>query len=154
MTAIGWGYPSLELIGGLVDASLGARFVLLATRRSVPPRSAPMSIRPNSDQAGRAPRWRLLEARSPDVDIIAGASLVRRTVNLPLSIVKSGSGYRTGLSSPKFTALQAPRCPKCSASGDTDSPVEGDGLELSVPRERGHRFELSLLFMSLKPSAF
>src|ERR1700730_146001 len=34
MTAIGWGYPSLELIGDLVDASLGARFVLLATRRS------------------------------------------------------------------------------------------------------------------------
>src|SRR6266436_377516 len=35
-----------------------------------------------------------------------------------------------------------------------DSPLEGDGFELSVPRERGHRFELSLLFMSLKPSAF
>jgi hypothetical protein len=31
--------------------------------------------------------------------------------------------------------------------------LEGDGFELSVPRERGHRFELSLLFMSLKPSA-
>ena len=40
------------------------------------------------DQAGRAPRWRLLEARRPGVDIIAGASLARRTVNLPLSIVK------------------------------------------------------------------
>ncbi len=26
--------------------------------------------------------------------------------------------------------------------------LEGDGFELSVPRERGHRFELSLLFMS------
>ena len=36
----------------------------------------------------------------------------------------------------------------------TDSPVEGDGFELSVPRERGYRFELSRLFMSLKPSAF
>ena len=24
-----------------------------------------------------------------------------------------------------------------------DSPVEGDGFELSVPHERGHRFELS-----------
>jgi hypothetical protein len=35
-----------------------------------------------------------------------------------------------------------------------DSPLEGDGFELSVPRERGHRFELSLLFISLKPSAF
>src|SRR6266481_2948966 len=35
---------------------------------------------------------------------------------------------------------------------ETDSPLEGDGFELSVPRERGHRFELSLLFMSLKPS--
>jgi NAD(P)H-dependent flavin oxidoreductase YrpB (nitropropane dioxygenase family) len=35
-----------------------------------------------------------------------------------------------------------------------DSPLEGDGFELSVPRERGHRFELSLLFMSPKPSAF
>src|SRR3984893_13221339 len=35
-----------------------------------------------------------------------------------------------------------------------DSPPEGDGFELSVPRERGDRFELSLLFMSLKPSAF
>jgi len=40
------------------------------------------------DQAGRTPRWRLLEARRPGVDIIAGASLARRTVNLPLSIVK------------------------------------------------------------------
>jgi hypothetical protein len=40
------------------------------------------------DQAGRAPRWRLLEARRPGVDIIAGASLARRTVNLPSSIVK------------------------------------------------------------------
>jgi len=30
-----------------------------------------------------------------------------------------------------------------------DSPLEGDGFELSVPRERGGRFELSLLFMSL-----
>ena len=36
----------------------------------------------------------------------------------------------------------------------SDSALEGDGFELSVPRERGHRFELSLLFMSLKPSAF
>ena len=45
-------------------------------------------LEPNSDQAGRAPRWRLLEARRPGVDIIAGASLARRTVNLPLSIVK------------------------------------------------------------------
>src|SRR6202023_1990364 len=35
-----------------------------------------------------------------------------------------------------------------------DSALEGDGFELSVPHERGHRFELSLLFMSLKPSAF
>jgi len=35
-----------------------------------------------------------------------------------------------------------------------DSPLEGDGFELSVPRERGDRFELSLLFMSLKPFAF
>jgi hypothetical protein len=35
-----------------------------------------------------------------------------------------------------------------------DSALEGDGFELSVPRERGDRFELSLLFMSLKPSAF
>jgi hypothetical protein len=35
-----------------------------------------------------------------------------------------------------------------------DSPLEGDGFELSVPRESGHRFELSFLFMSLKPSAF
>jgi phosphatidylserine/phosphatidylglycerophosphate/cardiolipin synthase-like enzyme len=35
-----------------------------------------------------------------------------------------------------------------------DSPLEGDGFELSVPRERGDRFDLSLLFMSLKPSAF
>src|ERR1700757_269923 len=34
------------------------------------------------------------------------------------------------------------------------SPLEGDGFELSVPRERGYRFELSLLFMSLKPSTF
>jgi hypothetical protein len=34
-----------------------------------------------------------------------------------------------------------------------DSALEGDGFELSVPREMGHRFELSLLFMSLKPSA-
>jgi hypothetical protein len=41
------------------------------------------------DQAGRAPRWRLLAARRPGVDIIAGASLARRTVNLPLSIVKN-----------------------------------------------------------------
>ena len=45
-------------------------------------------LEPNSDQAGRAPRWRLLEARRPGVDIIAGASLARRTVNLPSSIVK------------------------------------------------------------------
>ena len=30
---------------------------------------------PRRDQAGRAPRWRLLEARRPGVDIIAGASL-------------------------------------------------------------------------------
>jgi hypothetical protein len=42
-----------------------------------------------------------------------------------LSIVKSGSGYRARLSSPKFTALQAPRCPKCSASGDTDCTWRG-----------------------------
>ena len=35
-----------------------------------------------------------------------------------------------------------------------DSPLEEAGFELSVPRERGHRFELSLLFMSLKPSAY
>src|SRR6202011_1518026 len=40
------------------------------------------------DQAGRAPRWRLLEARRPGGDIIAGASLARRKVNLPLSVVK------------------------------------------------------------------
>ena len=55
---------------------------------------------------------------------------------MPLSIVKSGSGYRAGLSSPKLTALQAPRCPKCSASGDTDSPVEQEGFELPVPLAR------------------
>src|SRR6476661_8342952 len=30
-----------------------------------------------------------------------------------------------------------------------DSPLEGDGFELPVPREGGHRFELSVLFMSL-----
>jgi len=36
----------------------------------------------------------------------------------------------------------------------SDSALEGDGFELSVPRERGHRFELSHLLMSLKPSAF
>jgi hypothetical protein len=35
-----------------------------------------------------------------------------------------------------------------------DSLLEGDGFELSVSREKGDRFELSLLFMSLKPSAF
>jgi len=35
-----------------------------------------------------------------------------------------------------------------------DSTLEGDGFELSVPRERGDRFELSLLLMSLKPPAF
>ncbi|HWX35054.1 MAG TPA: hypothetical protein VNZ53_47500, partial [Steroidobacteraceae bacterium] len=36
------------------------------------------------DQAGRTPRWHLLEARRPGVEFIAGASLARRTVNLPL----------------------------------------------------------------------
>src|SRR4029077_6873531 len=35
-----------------------------------------------------------------------------------------------------------------AAARGTDSPLEGDGFELSVLRERGHRFELSLLFMS------
>ncbi len=30
--------------------------------------------------------------------------------------------------------------------GSSDSPLEGDGFELSVPRERGHRFELYGLF--------
>ena len=69
----------------------------------------------------------------PTLISLPGPSLARRTVSLPLSIVKSGSGYRAGLSSPKLTALQAPRCPKCSASGDTDSPVEGEGFEPSVP---------------------
>jgi hypothetical protein len=34
------------------------------------------------NQAGRALRWRLLRPRLPDVDIIAGASLARRMVNL------------------------------------------------------------------------
>jgi hypothetical protein len=35
------------------------------------------------------PHWRLREARRPGVDIIAGASLARRTVNLPISVLKS-----------------------------------------------------------------
>ena len=44
--------------------------------------------------------------------------------------------------------------PSRAKARELDSPPEGDGFELSVPREMGHRFELSLLFMSLKPSAF
>ena len=52
-----------------------------------------------------------------------------------------------------------PRCSLILGSASSrrfapDSPLEGDGFELSVPRERGHRFELSILLMSLKPSAF
>jgi hypothetical protein len=45
-------------------------------------------------QAGRASRWRLLGLGDNGVDIIAGASLARPTVNLPLSVVKTGCGSR------------------------------------------------------------
>jgi len=81
-------------------------------------------------------------------------------------------GYLSGLSRPEQVVhffrnvvgvatvskdvLSQPICVRCLGSVQfvADSPLEGAGFELSVPRERGDRFELSLLFMSLKPSAF
>jgi hypothetical protein len=57
----------------------------------------------------------------PDVDIIAGASLARRTVNPPLSIVKSGSGYRAGLSSPGSGAVSKKCLGSLTAMGSSDS---------------------------------
>jgi hypothetical protein len=78
------------------------------------------------DQAGRAPRWRLLEARRPGVDIIAGASLARRTVNLPLSIVK----IRLWLSGRFVVARSAAVLKKCS-------PLRGDrGFESGFLQRR------------------
>jgi len=44
------------------------------------------------------------------VDIIAGASLARRRVNLHLSIVKTGAGYRAGLSSPDSGSVSKKCC--------------------------------------------
>jgi hypothetical protein len=49
----------------------------------------PHCLRAKALLAGKAPRWRLLEARRPGLDIIADERLARRTVNLPLAIVKT-----------------------------------------------------------------
>ena len=69
----GYSQPARPQEGVLRFAELRCTYQI--RRRSLPARQGP-------------PRWRLLEARRPGVDIIAGASLARRTVNLPLSIVK------------------------------------------------------------------
>src|SRR6202040_3266537 len=81
------------------------------------PSSGTGRLEPNSDQAGRAPRSRLLEARLPGVDIIAGASLARRRVNLPFSIVKIRSGYRTGFSVAGFRGGLEKMLPNGGAEG-------------------------------------
>src|ERR1700720_4385394 len=83
------------------------------------------------DQAGRAPRWRLLEARRPGVDIIAGASLARRTVNLPLSIVK----IRLWLPGRFVVARSAAVSKKCCPlRGTKDSnPLSSSGEPIANP---------------------
>ena len=67
---------TILIIVGVHAASLSIAKLVVGTEKA------------SRDQAGRTPRWRLPEARRPGVDIIAGANLARRTVNLPLSIVK------------------------------------------------------------------
>jgi hypothetical protein len=54
------------------------------------------------------------------VDIIAGASLARRTVNLRLPIVKTGSGWRAGLDRSKSSDIHE------EVRFATDSVLEGD----------------------------
>jgi hypothetical protein len=53
--------------------------------------------------------------------------------NPPTACCRLPAQYQPALPRSPRRKLQAPRCPKCSASGDTDSPVEGDGFEPSVP---------------------
>jgi len=62
------------------------------------------------------------------VDIIAGASLARRRVNLPLSIVKTGTGYRAGLSSPDSGAVSKKRCPSGGTVGSNPPPSSAESV--------------------------
>jgi hypothetical protein len=88
------------------------------------------------DQAGRTPRWRLLEARRPGVDIIAGANLARRTVNLPLSIVKIRLWLPGWFVVTRPAASRKNAVPYGGTEGSNPASSSGDSGANSTPRLR------------------
>jgi Amino acid synthesis len=103
------------------------------------------------DQAGRAPRWRLLEARRPGVDIIAGASLARRTVNLPLSIVKIRLWLPGRFVVARSAAVSKKCCPLRGTEGSNPASSSGESCK---PDGRGRSRQISTAVLRHKDDSW
>ena len=76
------------------------------------------------------------------MDNIAGASLPRRRVNLHLPIIKTGAGYRAGLSSPDSGRSRI-RLPPPASQGEPDFLRLIAGAGDSIGSTRGFRLDRS-----------
>ena len=95
------------------------------------------------------PRWRLLEAQWPGVDIIAGASLALGTLNLPESVVKARSWFPRRFLAPISASSKGIPSTKWPSADSVDQhhahrpiPVFAEASELGSPVEptRDSRF--------------